>query len=212
MKTSFWNHSLQPSTHSSLAVPNQHTHVRESTKKIQSFIMLRQQSYTFTSSRTSSSAFDIPQKKNLRVMTVNCSSVINKKNNLEVYINYIKPDVICRSESWLNNNIKSSEIFPENYTAYRKDRNTAGGGVFLRVRKDIVSSNQPDLDSDCNILWAKRQLQNKKIMLIGSFYMPHRCNNTKQELNKSLTTIAKSSKQKQIILCGDFNCPDISWK
>ena len=98
MKTSFWNHSLQPSTHSSLAVPNQHTHVRESTKKIQSFIMLRQQSYTFTSSRTSSSAFDIPQKKNLRVMTVNCSSVINKKTNLEVYINYIKPDVICRSE------------------------------------------------------------------------------------------------------------------
>ena len=82
----------------------------------------------------------------------------------------------------------------------------------MRVRKDIVSSNQPDLDSDCNILWAKIQLQNKKIMLIGSFYMPHRCNNTKQELNKFLTTITRSSKQKQTILCGDFNCPDISWE
>ena len=40
--------------------------------------------------------------------------------------------------------------------------------------------------------------------------MPHRCNKTIQELNKSLTTITRSSKQKQIILCGDFNCPDIS--
>ena len=95
-------------------------------------------------------------------MTVNCRSVINKKADLEASINYIKPDVICGSESWLNNNIKSSELFPENYTAYRKDRNTAGGGVFLLVRKDIVSSNQPDLDSDCEILWAKIQLQNKK--------------------------------------------------
>ena len=40
--------------------------------------------------------------------------------------------------------------------------------------------------------------------------MPHRCNNTIQELDKSLTTITRSSKQKQTILCGDFNCPDIS--
>ena len=42
--------------------------------------------------------------------------------------------------------------------------------------------------------------------------MPHRCNKTIQELNKSLTTITRSSKQKQIILCGDFNCPDMSWE
>ena len=91
-------------------------------------------------------------------MTVNCRSVINKKADFESSINYIKPDGICGSESWLNNNITSSELFPENYTAYRKDRNTAGGGVFLLVRKDIVSSNQPALDSDCEILWAKIQL------------------------------------------------------
>ena len=92
------------------------------------------------------------------------------------------------------------------------------------MRKDIVSSNQPDLNSDCEILWAKIQLKNKtkqnktkqnktKNMLIGSFYMPQRCNKTTQELNKSITTTTTTStKQKQIILCGDFNCPDISWE
>ena len=74
------------------------------------------------------------------------------------------------------------------------------------MRKDVLSCNQPD----CEILWAKIQLQNKtKNMLIGSFYMP---NKAIQELNKSLTTVTRSSKQKQIILCGDFNCPDISWE
>ena len=95
-------------------------------------------------------------------MTVNCRSMINKTADLEASINYIKPDVICGSESWLNNNKKSSETFRENYTAYRKDRITTEGGIFLLVRKDIVSSNQPDLDSDCEILWAKIQLQNKQ--------------------------------------------------
>ena len=49
-------------------------------------------------------------------------------------------------------------------------------------------------------------------MLIGSFYKPHRCNKTIQELNKSLTTISRNSKPKRLILCGDFNCPDISWE
>ena len=41
--------------------------------------------------------------------------------------------------------------------------------------------------------------------------MPHRRNKTIQELNKSLTTITRNSKQKQRILCWDFNCLDISW-
>ena len=67
----------------------------------------------------------------------------------------------------MNNN----ELFPENYIAYRKDRNTAVGGVFLLVRKDIVSSNQPDLDSDCEILWAKIQLQNNKKK--GNWFLLH---------------------------------------
>ena len=50
------------------------------------------------------------------------------------------------------------------------------------------------------------------LIVIGSFYMPHQCNKTLQELNISLTTITRNSKQKQLILCGDFNCPDISWE
>ena len=46
--------------------------------------------------------------------------------------------------------------------------------------------------------------------LIGAFYMPHKNINDLNELQKSLDTITMEN-DKNIILAGDFNCPDIEW-
>lgn len=80
---------------------------------------------------TKSNVFNLPPKENLRIMTVNCRSVIEKKTELSACINYIKPDIICGTESWLKeihpgkppkkDAIKSTEVFPENYKFYRND-------------------------------------------------------------------------------------------
>ena len=65
----------------------------------------------------------------------------------------------------------------------------------------------------CEIMWAQILLQKQtKNYIIRSYYTPHRCKKTIQEFYKSLITITRNSKQKQIILCGDFNSPDISWE
>jgi hypothetical protein len=56
-------------------------------------------------------------------MTLNCRSIKDKKTEFEMAVHYLKPDMICGTESWLkgvkpgktsNDAIKSSEIFPEN--------------------------------------------------------------------------------------------------
>ena len=51
----------------------------------------------------------------------------------------------------------NSEIFPKDlYSIYRKDRTgRKEGGVFLAISTDILSSEQPELDTDCEITWAK---------------------------------------------------------
>ena len=49
-----------------------------------------------------------------------------------------------------------------------------------------------------------------KELLIGAFYMPHRNINDLNELQKSLDTITMEN-DKNIILAGHFNCPDIDW-
>ena len=84
-------------------------------------------------------------------MTVNCKSVVNKVAELKAKLHYVKPDVVCGCESWLKSGTKSSEIFPEEYNVFRKDRitDTTGGGVFILVKKNIVCTEEPSLDSDC---------------------------------------------------------------
>lgn len=51
------------------------------------------------SSTHSSSPF--PQKSNLRVMTVNCRSIMDKQSEFKAVLDYVKPDIVCGTESWL---------------------------------------------------------------------------------------------------------------
>lgn len=63
----------------------------------------------------------LPQKSNLRLMTVNCRSIIDKTAEFATVVQYIKPDIIVGTESWLKgvkpgsppsqNCINSCEIF-----------------------------------------------------------------------------------------------------
>ena len=76
--------------------------------------------------------FKSTKRKSLTCLVVNCRSVKNKIADVEVIIDEHKADIILGNESWLNSAILSSEVFPANYTVYRKDRNSkcSGGGVF----------------------------------------------------------------------------------
>ncbi|KAL8593120.1 hypothetical protein ACOMHN_018046 [Nucella lapillus] len=56
--------------------------------------------------------------------------------------------------------VKSSEVFPEEYNVFRKDRNCLGGGIFILIHKSLTAVEQPELSTDCEILWAKLKLQN----------------------------------------------------
>ena len=74
-------------------------------------------------------------------------------------VDSVKPDIIVGTESWLRPDIMNSEIFPSNYTVYRRDRDTSGGGVFIAVideksstrqRQDSVDLLFSSLDRICN--------------------------------------------------------------
>ena len=166
---------------------------------------------TKSNSKNSTSPYDLPEKKHLRILSVNCQRISNKKAELETAITYIKPDIICGTESWLNGNISSSEVFPTNYSVYRKDRSRLGGGVFILVRNDLVSTEEVDLKADCETIWTRIKLQKSKDLIIGTFYMPHRNEKDIKELEKVLSKLSNRADQKHCILTGDFNCPDINW-
>ena len=100
--------------------------------------------------RTSAAFSDVPElktKENLRILNINCQSITDKKAEFAATLEYIKPDIVCGTESWLHgiqpektpatNATGSSEVFPPGYTPYRNDRSTLRGGVFVLVKEDL---------------------------------------------------------------------------
>ena len=79
------------------------------------------------------------------------------------------------------------------------------------THKTLTVEEQPQLVSDCECNWVKVKLQNLKDLYIGVFYMAHRNEKDVKELNKSLDVLAKSG-TKDVIIAGDFNCPDVDWE
>jgi hypothetical protein len=137
-------------------------------------------------------------------------------------MNYTKPDIFIGTESWLKgvkpgkdpttDAIKSSEVFPNNYAAYRNDRVTLGGGVFILIQNNIIATEQPQYVAKCELEWVKIKLKDSIVLLIGAFYMPHRNNKDMEELEKSLKNITEENNNNNIIIAGEFNCPDIQWE
>ena len=76
----------------------------------------------------------------------------------------------------------------------------------------ITSNSLPvirrqDLElEDLEILWVEITLLNKSLLL-GAFYRPPSSKNNLRELQSTLNGISSH----QVILCGDFNMPDIDW-
>ena len=189
---------------------HQHSHSRHPTKNNKT-------------TQSDSDVFDLPKKTNLRIMNINCQSVMNKKAELHSILHYVKPDIVFLTESWLYGHKpgkppskgahSNSEFCPQNYQAFRNDRTTVGGGVLIMAHNSLTVEEKPELVTNCEMNWVCVKLQNHRDLYAGVYYMPHRNPHDCQELEKSLNKVTvNGTKDRDIILAGDFNCPGIDWK
>lgn len=84
----------------------------------------------------------------------------------------VQPSVVIGTESWLTDDVTDHEVFPDNLTCYRKDRNSHGGGVFILVDQRISSSKIEVELGSCEAVWYPLRLQNVKTLAVCSFYYP----------------------------------------
>ena len=69
---------------------------------------------------------------------LNARRIINKKNELDIMVDEIKPHIIGITESWANNDITDAEFGLEGYVMFRKDRmGRRGGGVLLYTSRKL---------------------------------------------------------------------------
>ena len=146
----------------------------------------------------------------LRILNVNCQSIKNKHHQIQNLVDSTKPDVIIATETWLDPTISNSQIFPPNYNIYRKDRkvNTTGGGVLIAINDKCLSSEIPELDTDCEIIWCKIQQKGNKdlYMYICSYYNPKTSDS--ESMTEFETSVQRAAANNPCLLIGgDFNLP-----
>ena len=133
-------------------------------------------------------------KAEIKCVCLNARSIINKKNELDIMVDEIKPHIIGITESWANNDITDAELGLEGYVMFRKDRmGRRGGGVLLYIKETIPAYEvQLQEEADCNeAIWCKL-VTGHTTVTIGVVY---RCPNiTKQNYEKIHNAISEVSK------------------
>ena len=152
----------------------------------------------------------ITSKEEIKGVCLNARSIINKKYELNIMVDDIKPRIIGITESWANNDITDAELGLEGYALFRKYRmGRRGGGVLLYI-KDTIPAYEVQLqeEADCNeAIWCIL-VTGHTTVTIGVVY---RCPNiTKQNNEKIHNAISEVSKGDCIIM-GDFNHGNIKW-
>ena len=91
-------------------------------------------------------------KEEIKCVCLNARRIINKKDELNMMVDDIKPHIIGITESWANDDITDAEMGLEGYAMFRKDRmGRRGGGVLLYI-KDTIPAYEVQLqeEADCN--------------------------------------------------------------
>ena len=114
------------------------------------------------------------QEKNLKIVVLNCQSIVRKWIKLSNIVDIYQPDVVIGVESWLRSDVCDSEIFPKSFKVYRRDRvGLSGGGVFILIREDLTSHEHIN-DDKFEILGVRVLLHKHKQLDIIGVYRPGR--------------------------------------
>lgn len=137
----------------------------------------------------------------------NCRSLANKLKPFKSFVYSHSLDVIALTETWLSDRITDREILLSNYTLYRSDRLSRGGGAMICVSSTIPSRL---IQSHSSVDMVSIELLSSPNIIISCVYIPPNC-------PKHYLTVVLDSMEdifllnKKLIVVGDFNAPDIEW-
>ena len=145
-------------------------------------------------------------KSEIKCVCLNARSIINKKTELNIMVDDIKPHIIGITESWANNDITNAELGLEGYVMFRKDRiGRRGGGVLLYIKDTIPVyevTGESRLRPWCNLVTGHTTV------IIGVVY---RCPNITKQNNEKIHNAINEVSKGDCIIMGDFNHGNIKW-
>src|SRR6218665_3677444 len=117
--------------------------------------------------------------KVLKCMYANVRSIVSvqKRAELELYVNDETPDIIGITENWTKPEMADNELALDGYRLFRKDRENqrpeghGAGGVLLYVKSSFNAVERWDMCNETfkESVWCEIQLKKSK-MLVGVCY------------------------------------------
>lgn len=118
--------------------------------------------------------------------------------------------IVALTETWLTHSIRSSELFPDNYTVLRRDRDvmltgkSRGGGVLLAVDESINIQRLVELETDGDNIWACLKFTKTFSVILAVVYFPPNSHvSSYKSFFDKLDLFVR--RQEHIIVIGDFN-------
>ena len=152
----------------------------------------------------------------------NAQGCANKLRELYQFLTAQDPDFICVCETWLTSDIPDSSFCPPNYVAFRCDRESVFPGVMRGgcaiIAKSQLAPTQLRTAVSAEIVCVQLHIQGeRRPTSIACVYRS--CNQDHvttfgvsdlflvQEVGRALGTCANHD----VIVCGDFNLPHLTW-
>jgi hypothetical protein len=123
------------------------------------------------------------------------------------------PNIIAITETWLTTNdsdVLLTAVLPD-YSLYRADRTSRGGGCAILINNNIVSSKIAEINVEgIESVWVKLCLSFNMTVVMGCVYRRPACDNAAflAWLHKIETDIMHNS---CTFILGDFNLSEIDW-
>ncbi|MCG8046167.1 MAG: reverse transcriptase domain-containing protein [Candidatus Thiodiazotropha endolucinida] len=138
------------------------------------------------------------------IVHYNVQSLANKLDLIESEFRHF--DVICISETWLDDRTSDEDIRIDNFKLFRRDRpGDHHGGICVYIRSNVYSKRRDDLElPNIECIWIEVSISNKK-QLIGTFYRPPNSPNAVLSSFEDSIGLAFDSNIQNILLTGDFN-------
>lgn len=148
----------------------------------------------------------------------NMSGMWSKLPQVRAAVTTSNYDVIVLIETWLKPDIKSEEIFDDDWVVFRCDRAeteieaTEGGGVLIAIKKIFGPTLIPNASNTIEQVWVELDVSKNKF-IIGAVYLqpqaPVETYASFADSTKNLLAKFENVETSTLIL-GDFNLPDIN--
>uniref|UniRef100_A0A8R1HR31 Reverse transcriptase domain-containing protein n=1 Tax=Caenorhabditis japonica TaxID=281687 RepID=A0A8R1HR31_CAEJA len=146
----------------------------------------------------------------LKVGYANCCSVVNKIPLLELTVNTLLLDIVCLTETKLDNSITDSILSLNNsFSVIRKDRDRHGGGVAVLISKLLNFSiiKIPDSFGSLEVVGVDVLLKSGRLRVLSVYHPNHNLSyDSLLDCLKDLISVRGNC-----IIFGDFNAPHVDW-